>query len=157
MQSLKGEDEQILLPPEPKVIKTGPAGKTYDDNAPHTHPLRIGDVVVVPHIGDNEKPDFWLGKCLRIETDSTIMLGWLKPTDQDPSKYKLVIGSSWEEVCGPVLVLVHFFCQFFSHTNVQNSNACIFPIDVQYSTADKAYTLHTDKEDIFLAFDAKLR
>ena len=27
MWSLKGEDEQILLPPEPKVIKTGPAGK----------------------------------------------------------------------------------------------------------------------------------
>lgn len=135
MQSLKGENEQILLPPEPKVMKMGPAGKTYDDNTPHTHPLHIGDVVAVPHVGDDEKPNFWLGKCLRIETESTVMLGWLKPTDQDPSRYKLVIGSSWEE----------------------NSNACIFPIDVQYSTTDRAYTLHTDREDILLALDAKLK
>ena len=91
-------DDQVLLPPEPKVIKSGPAGKLYDSNIPHTHTLHIGDIVAVPFVNNSNETDFWLGKCMRLETESTVLLGWLKGTDQRLKQYKLIIGNSWEEV-----------------------------------------------------------
>ena len=86
------------------MLKTGPAGKMYDDNVPHSHPLSVEDIVAVPFVNGDNEPEFWIGKCLRIGSESTVMLGWLKPTEQDQERYKLAIGTSWEEVCthGPL-------------------------------------------------------
>jgi hypothetical protein len=95
---LFSDSEQGVLPSSPKVMKTGPAGRLYNDNCPHTHSLSIGDIVAVPFENDDNMSTFWLGKCLRLLTESTVLLGWLKQTEHNDERYKLEIGSSWEEV-----------------------------------------------------------
>ena len=100
MRWLGGDDQEgFLPPPSPKAIKTGPTSQhKYDDNEPYCSPPSLGDVVAVPFLDDGNRPDFWLGKCLRVNTeDSTILLGWFQQVE--PNKYKMKIGASWLEVC----------------------------------------------------------
>jgi hypothetical protein len=93
-------DEEIEQP-APKAIKTGPTPNLkYDDNEPHCHLPNIGEVVAVPFT-NNEKsaPDFWLGKCLRVnQEDGTLLLGWFQEIDKTNKRYKMKIGASWSEV-----------------------------------------------------------
>lgn len=99
MKYLKGEDERDMLPPPPKAIKTGPTSNLkYDDNEPHTLPPEMGDVVAVPfRDSSSNEPQFWLGKCLRVNSeDSTVLLGWFQ--EVSGGKYKMKIGASWQEV-----------------------------------------------------------
>ena len=76
--------------------------KLFDENAPHSHSLVIGDVVAVPFVNEDKEKSFWLGKCLRIMENSKILLGWLKQVDESDT-YMLKLGASWEEVSGIVL------------------------------------------------------
>lgn len=101
MKWLQGElgEEAGILPP-PKAVKIGPTpNKKYDDNEPYCQPPDIGDVVAVPfNDNDTNKANFWLGKCLRVNSeDCTVLLGWFQEISKN--KYKMKIGASWPEVC----------------------------------------------------------
>lgn len=93
---LQGEEPEV---PAAKAIKRGPAPNLqYDDNEPHCHPPCLGDVVAVP-FQDQEHggSDFWLGKCLRLNEDGTMLLGWFQEVGKN--SYRMKIGASWQEVC----------------------------------------------------------
>jgi hypothetical protein len=98
MKWLNGEGNGFE--PEPKVFKKGPTLQhQYDDNEPHCHAPSLGDVVAVPFKdgGENGEPNFWLGKCLRVNSeDSTLLLGWFQKVTNN--NYKMKIGASWLEV-----------------------------------------------------------
>jgi hypothetical protein len=94
------QEKQEQEPPASKSIKQGPTKEQkFDDNEPHNNPPKQGDIVAVPFKDkDTEQPDFWLGKCLRVNTDdSTVMLGWFEKLENNT--YKMKIGASWFEVC----------------------------------------------------------
>lgn len=147
---LQGEEPEV---PAAKAIKKGPAPNLqYDDNEPHCHPPCLGDVVAVP-FQDQEHggSDFWLGKCLRLNEDGTMLLGWFQEVGKN--SYRMKIGASWQEVC--VCVFLPSSSCFSSLTTPplsfsppQNIKACIYPIDVKYSEVDHTYTLLTPTEDI---------
>lgn len=107
---MKEDIQETVLVPEPKIVKQGPTSQhLYDDNEPHCHPPALGDIVAVPFVDKNmvdmdgmdedDKQDFWLGKCLRVITeDSTVLLGWFQKVPGYENKYRMKIGASWLEV-----------------------------------------------------------
>ena len=96
MRWLSGEEAPV--PPEPKAMRTGPTSQhDYDDNEPHSYQPNLNDMVAVPYKKEDSTNDFWLGKCLRINSeDSTLLLGWFEKVGDN--KYKMKIGASWIEV-----------------------------------------------------------
>jgi hypothetical protein len=70
----------------PKNMKQGPTKEQkFDDNEPHSNPPKQGDIVAVPFKNeDTQQLEFWLGKCLQVNTDdSTLLLGWFEKTGEN--------------------------------------------------------------------------
>jgi hypothetical protein len=97
--TMKYLGEDFVPAPPTKVIKKRPTkDQSYNDSEPHSHIPSINDVVAVSFKNDADEPTFWLGKCLRVNTENnTLLLGWFQEIESN--RYKMKIGASWEEVC----------------------------------------------------------
>jgi hypothetical protein len=77
MKWLKGDE---ILSPEPKTIKIDFTNQhKYDDNKPHCMPSNLKNIVAVSFRDENDRPSFWLGKCLRVNQEElTLLLEWFQ-------------------------------------------------------------------------------